>query len=301
MQEFRNYAESVVRYETMPVPPTTRRIAVFAPRNNNDLATQILHDQLATALVNGSGKMGPIGAEQKYKLDAYLGGNATKTTLHGILTGATRPALLFTGSHGMRFPCGHQLQVPTQGAILCQDWPGKGTPPAPEHYFCGADLSARAKIHGMVQFLMACFGGGCPVYDNFNRASGKPAQLAPKPMLARVPQALLGSEGGALAVLAHVDRAWCSSFRMGSRPQLQGFRDVISGIMRGKRLGEATDKMNVRWSVLSTELAEILRNGAPISPEELAEKWVVRDDARNFVLFGDPAVRLRTDEMPVLN
>ena len=47
---------------------------------------------------------------------------------------------------------------------------------------------------------------------------------------------------GALASLGHIDRAWASSFstsRVG--PQLQGFRDVMGRILRGDRLGQATE------------------------------------------------------------
>ena len=146
---------------------------------------------------------------------------------------------------------------------------------------------------------------GCPQFDNFNRLQeGAPKTIAPKPMMARLPQALLAHpDGGALAVLAHIDRAWAYSFRSGSQGQIQGFRDVVGRIMRGERLGMATDQFNIRWAALSTELSEVLdqmRVGLQVDPKKLANQWVARDDARNYVLFGDPAVRLRTEDMPAL-
>src|SRR5205823_5185221 len=161
------------------------------------------------------------------------------------------------------------------------------------------------KVHGMVHFPFACYGGGCPEFDNFNRvAEGEPKRIASKPMMGRLPQALLAHpDGGALAVLAHIDRAWAYSFRTGSQGQTQGFRDVLGRIMRGDRLGDATDQFNFRWAALSTDLSDLLeqnRKGKVVDPKQLANQWVARDDARNYVLFGDPAVQLRQKEMPPL-
>ena len=34
-----------------------------------------------------------------------------------------------------------------------------------------------------------------------------------------------------------------------------------------------------------------------VNDRELASRWVARDDARNYVALGDPAVRLRVEEM----
>jgi hypothetical protein len=81
--------------------------------------------------------------------------------------------------------------------------------------------------------------------------------------------------------------------------QVQGIRDVLERILSGNRIGHATDQFNVRWAALSTDLTESL--GATNVPNAvLANRWVARDDARNYVILGDPAIRLRVNDMPPL-
>jgi hypothetical protein len=302
--DFRQYADSVLRYEDLEQPPTSRQMAVFATRHEMDAATQLFADQVAKPAVNGSGDGRPFGERQKFKLQPFIGDAASRENLHRIFGGAMdngAPALLFSGSHGKAFKLDDPRQETSQGAILCSDWAGVGNKVEREHYFDASDLPASAKVHGMVHVLFACYGGGWPQLDNFDRMNGAPKTIAARPAMARLPQALLSHrEGAALAVLAHVERAWAWSFRSGGLPQIQGFRDVLGRIMLGKRLGDATDQFNMRWAALSTELAEDLdqmRLGKKIDDRKLASQWVARDDARNYVLLGDPAVQLRAKEM----
>ena len=107
---------------------------------------------------------------------------------------------------------------------------------------------------------------------------------------------------GALAVVAHIDRAWSYSFQVGrGAPQVQEFRDVMVRVMKGDRIGACTDQFNLRWAVLSAELADMLRQQqalpGQVSNAELGNRWVARDDARNYLTLGDPAVRLRIEDM----
>jgi len=189
-QEFRNYAESVIRYETMPKPPTSRQMAMFAPRH--DPATNLFHDQVAAPLLAGD-DLGPVGANEKFALRPFLGDAATKNNLHQIFNGSIDkgpPALLFTGGHGMQYGPDDPRQPEKQGALLCQDWPGQGGA-KPDFYFTGEELGASAKVHGLVHFMFACFGGGWPEFDDYSREAKRRTRIAPHQMLARLPQALL--------------------------------------------------------------------------------------------------------------
>ena len=302
-EEFRQYAASVVRYETMARPPTARQSAVFA--TCHDAATQLFTDQVALPLIHGA--RGQLGQRQKFSLQPFTGATATKDSLRHIYQGAIPhgpPALLFSGTHGVGFGPDDPRQASAQGAILCQDW-RPAAAAQDQHYFAAADLPADAKVHGMIHVLFACYAAGYPRHDNFNRRSLFPKEIASQPNIGRLPQALLSHpDGGALAVLGHVDRAWGFSFQSEQGgPQIQGFRDVLGRMLRGDRLGQATDQFNQRWATLSTELAETLHQmvlGRKVDPYTLANRWIARDDARNYLLLGDPAVCLRVKDMPEL-
>jgi hypothetical protein len=300
-QEYATYADSVVAYETGETVPLKKRSAIFAVKNDGDRATGLLHNQVAEPIVTGSGGVRPLANFKGFQLTPLLAENATKEKLSALLRGPDAPAFLFTGSHGVKFKIDNPAQREKQGALLCQDWPGFG-PAAPEHLFTAADLPADANVHGLIHFLFACYGGGCPREDNFGLTSRQPPkQLMTEPVVARLPQRLLTM--GALASLAHVDRAWAYSFQNSrSVAQVQEMRDVMVRILQGQRVGQATDSFNMRWAVLSAELQESqnLREAFDtqiVTNAILANRYIARNDARNYIILGDPAVQLRTSVM----
>jgi hypothetical protein len=306
--DFRSYADSVIAYETASAVPTSRQVALFSPEHEFDAATQLFNAQVSAPLQSGEGpRPAPLGTRQRFQLRAYRGADATKDALDSIVSGTIpggAPSILFSGGHGMEFDASDPLQAATQGALVCQDWPGFGAIDG-SHWYAASDVSSHAKVHGLIHVMFACYGGGCPSHDEFDRLGGTPRQLAERAFFSRLPQRLLSDPGGgALAVLAHIDRAWAYSFqapRGGS--QVQGFRDVLGRLMIGERIGQATDSFNLRWAALSTTLAEYQLDafrGADVPLRTLGRMWVARDDARNFVVLGDPAVRIRVEDLSEL-
>ena len=173
------------------------------------------------------------------------------------------------------------------------------------------DISSDARLLGMIAFLFACFGAGTPQHDDFaistelrQNFSGKMTGLeevdrkliAPRPFVARLPQRLLGHpKGGALAVVGHVDRAWGSSFLWEGAQQVTTFESALTKLLKGDRVGFATEDFNNRYAGLSTELTtriEDVKHREPVPPEELAGLWTANNDARSYIVLGDPAVRL---------
>ncbi len=305
--EYARYAESVVAYETAPVVKTSRQVALFATAHDFDRATQLFMSKVAEPLVEPGGPYGALGSKQKFALRQFLGNDATKRNFAKILEGEIDggiPALIVSGTHGMEFELGDARQSEAQGALVCQDWPGYGSIEA-TNWFAARDVPESARLAGVVHFGFACYSAGCPRDDNFARTEAGPRQIAKDPIVARFPQAMLAHPGGgALAFLGHVDRAWAYTFKSDrGKGQVQGIRDVLAGILSGDRIGHATDQFNVRWAALSTDLSEALQAAAQkngISHAVLANRWVARDDARNYIILGDPAVRLRVNDMPVV-
>ncbi len=254
-------------------------------------------------LARGDGSHPALGKTKGFTVTEFLGDNATRANLELILRGQApggRPSLLFTGSHGMAFDAADAAaQREGQGALLSQAWT-KGAAATPDQYLRAADLPSDTSVHGLMHFMFACYGGGCPARDTYQRdAGGKPVPLMADPIVARLPQRLLAK--GALAVLAHIDRAWAFSFENDrGQAQLQDFRSVLEMLLDGQRIGQATDGFNRRWSVLGSELQMAVEEqdatGA-VQPSSLANRLVARDDARNYVILGDPAARLRVEAM----
>ena len=296
LEEYAQYARSVVRAETEG-SATSRRMALFGARNPDDPATRTSAKYLVEPLAGELARPG-------WEVETYLAEEATKARLTELCTGEP-PALLFTASHGLRFAAGKSRQLPHQGALLCQDWPGpeawrKRIPE--DHYFAADDLGDDARLHGMIVFLFACFGAGTPRADSFADQDADTARvLAPYDLVSRLPQRLLGHpRGGALAVVGHVDRAWGFSFLWpGSGTQRATLLSTLLRLVDGLPIGWALEYFAQRYAELAAELAaerEELDLGKEVDAKWLSDLWIARNDARNYVLLGDPAVRLGTGQ-----
>ncbi|MGP0066718.1 MAG: hypothetical protein ACLQGP_24400 [Isosphaeraceae bacterium] len=310
--DYRRYVESVIRYETAGTPVHGREIVYWGTRNRADRATQLSADCLVKPLIEGDPTAvrpvdkQPISEVRGFRSRFHLGASATRANLLECLHGgdpSARPAFLFTASHGLGFPKGHEHQTAQQGALLCQDWPGVGTRPDPSHCLTAADLDDDARVHGLIAFLFACYGAGTPASDHFLADRSKAAvPIADSPFVAALPKRLLAHPGGgALAVIGHVERAWGYSIRpagLGSR--LLPFRNLIGKVLGGNPVGFATKDFGDRYANASTRLLNLISGTNPAAKprdSEMAALWVERNDAQNYILLGDPAVRLRVEAM----
>jgi hypothetical protein len=305
LDEYARYAHSVVEAEKKAEAEQwslPRRAAFFGPANEGDTATRLSADHLVKPLAEWTAATFP-----QWAVDHVLPEQALKTRLGDLLGGDQTPALLFTASHGAGLPYADDDQVRHQGALICQDWVRatwpKGQRIPADYFFSADDVGDDARLLGLIAFHFACFGAGTPRLDDFPFYDDSWDPWAPRPFVASLPRRLLGHpQGGALAVVGHVDRAWDTTFTSTyggvKLEQLQVFQSTLGRLLAGFPVGAAVEYFNDTYAALSTFLTDeihYLRQGKvpdPASVGQLAGLWTANNDARGYVIVGDPAVRL---------
>jgi hypothetical protein len=298
VEEYERYADAVVRAETQP-PKLPKRIGVFGTSNPDDQATRLSVERLLAPLVTSLRTN-----YTDWAVDVALGEQASKAAFGRFLGGDQTPALLLSATHGLGLRNGHPRQLQDNGAIVCSEWPGplSWRDSMPEtFYFSGDDLTDGARPHGMLAFLFACFGAGTPKMDGFTRQAFRaPAPIAPRSFLASLPQRLLAhANGGALAVVGHVDRAWSYSYAWtGTGKQVVTFESTLARLMGGHPIGSAMEYFGQRHAAIAADLVSALDSASDgeeeVAAVELARLWTANNDARSYVVVGDPAVRMVT-------
>ncbi len=302
IEEYAQYAASIVAAETAAgtaagaVSDKRRRAVFFGPSNPGDANTELSRNQLVEPLASRlRERAGPA-----WEVETAVGEDATKARLHRLLAGADRPDLLFTASHGLLLSSSNPRQLERQGALITQDWPRPtGRRLDSGCYLAAPDLDAEARLEPLISFHFACFSAGTPRWDDLDHLPvAERRRYAEEAFVARLPQRLLAHEqGGALAVVGHVDQSFSYSFLWDREPQLQTFEDCLLRLLRGHPVGWAMEPFGRRYAELVSDLFDLERQQElqpMLEPDPLlyADLWTATQDARGYVVLGDPAVRL---------
>lgn len=294
---YRKYAEAI-RLAEMEGVERPRKVSVFSVENDSTTSA------IGKTLVPSVQRLIDDGFPN-WEVEVVRRDEAVKSRLGSLLGGGKTPGLLLVSSHG-RNTLDESSRDLLQGALLCE--PGEGTRPEdlPVLYSAADLVEEPLDLNGLISCFFACNSAGTPVLDSFPHVGKGPEaalETAPKihagePLIARLPVELLSR--GALAVLGHIDRGWSTSFvwsfESGDIGTLYSFEDMLNQLLRGQRLGHAMRPLNRRYSQLASRLAQMLdqqRIGAQQDLTWLGFYWTAVNDARNFIILGDPAVYLR--------
>lgn len=300
-EPYATYVKHVLDYESAAIAPRPREVGFFAPVHGGDTPTKMAFRHFIQ----------PLSGPQEREEDAsphvlelvqatakvVTGADASRETLKQWLGGgASQPAVIWTAGHGMAFDATDPEQMALQGALLTGDWTGFNTMNR-AHYLAGSDLDAESDLRGMVAFLFACFGAGTPKIDSYPNVSGERREIAQRSFIAALPQAMMMR--GALGVIGHIDVAYGYSFkpRGVKSAQVGPYSNCLGHLLSSKCLGTATCDLSGRAATLGAQVADTLfSNKTPMTPSETVNMWCERNDARGYVLLGDPAIRLRFPE-----
>jgi len=248
----------------------------------------------------------PLAAElgatnPDWDVDLVAGDGASKPCLADRLWGQAAPDVLVAATHGLGLPHGHLCHREEQGALVCQEWPGPTRSASridDDFYLAAADVPETAQIKPRGMFSFACFSAGTPDTDDYVHLPGpRTHAIGSTPFVARLPQRLLAHPGGGLlAFVGHIDRAWTYSFMApGAGAQLDVFKSALRSVVDGVRVGHAMEYFGSRYAELSTALTAQLyaraNYGVGIAdPVSFAQMWTANNDARGYVVIGDPAI-----------
>lgn len=305
MEDLKTYINKIIHLEKAPSPIVSRDTIVFATNHGVDArgrfdATYFSHHYMAKPLADH------IRNQCGFNTHSIMADDATKVNLLEILR-KFKPALIFTASHGLAAPNESiELQKQLNGAICCHQI---DIEPIDQRLFTANDVPINEPfLEGSIFFQFACFGYGTPAESDFMHWFNNPTLNTKEDFIAALPKILLAHPRGPLAFIGHVDTAWLHGFDDPNNPhilerwhpRIAPFVKIINMLLAVQPIGLAMADMNKRYDLGNAQLTSIfdrLKRGKIQMTEDfqirLANAFIHRSDAQNYMVFGDPAVRLR--------
>jgi hypothetical protein len=293
------YVAKVIRNERDETEPVGKAAVFWAPSHGGEDPTTYSRWLLAAPLAER------VRDQLGYRVDEQFGREATAPALLTALSG-TRPALVFTASHGVaaEIALGADQQAAVNGQPIGQD----DEPLSPD------DLpgSSSPFVEGGLIFQFGCFGYGTPRTSGYTHWWPEiDAYAAPFEMVSALPKAAVAHPRGPLGYIGHADYAVLHAFTDASAPdsapssalapRMAGFRSSLDYALRARPLGVVLEGMGRQLGLLNQRLTQAwdrahADGGMPAVDAALVDTFIRRNDARYYFLLGDPAARPRIDD-----
>ncbi|HZM82566.1 MAG TPA: hypothetical protein VFC19_43170 [Candidatus Limnocylindrales bacterium] len=307
--ETSSYVDKVLRLEKAPDPAPAAHAVVFAPDYGPSDPTYYSRRFMAEPIAARVASNAPFSAT------LIAGPEATKDRLLDALTG-TSPALVYTASHGYEVPraLGLATQRRLNGAIACARIGSLDG-----MLLRGEDVPSDdvACAEGALFFQFACWGYGTPRRSTSDHwVGGGEDDNADEDFIAALATRLLAHPRGPVAFVGHLDTAWLHGFDDPTAPvpqlgqlyhrRLEPFMTAVDQALLSRfPAALALDDLTGRTALLSVSLANFFNNLRstgrtvddlnPTERQVLADSFIRRNDAMNFLLLGDPAARVRVE------
>lgn len=297
-QGFASYARHLVDFERRG-GNSEHSTAFFGAANPDDPASNFAAQMFLRPLFERMQR-----ENRNWKTDLTPPEAANKASLREIMERG-RLGLLVTTGQGVTFPPDHPRQRIHQGGIVCQDWPGpkawKNELP-PDFYFSGEDIHPQIDLSGMISFHLSDYSLGTPVRSDAQAVLFSDAPLlSNRPFIAGLPQELL-ARGRALAAVGLIDKFWNTAFpnlTLFAPDMLVVAESCLRRLLQGATLGVAMEVFRQRATELNSQfsmLREEAQFGKKVDSQEIVATWATMSTILNLAIFGDPAVRLISNE-----
>jgi hypothetical protein len=300
LDDLKQYIRKLIRVETEESPLVAKEVVLFAPDAGLPDPTYFSRMYMVQPLAQH------IQDELGFSTHMIIGDDATKRNLQADLN-TKNPALVYTASHGLiAIDEPAEIQKHYNGAICCQH---TGSLTA-ESLFAADDIPLdQPFLEGAIVFQFACFGYGTPAESDYAHwLDGVPKKYTEADFIAALPKSLLAHPRGPIAFIGHLDTAFLHGFADAADPmildrwhtRIAPFKKAVGQLLGVQPSGLAMEDMNKRYSIcnaLITNTYDRQRRGKLTWTEDLRERfldyWITRGDAQNYLIFGDPAARLR--------
>ncbi|RKH55308.1 hypothetical protein D7V93_23265 [Corallococcus llansteffanensis] len=300
------YCSKVLKWESSPYQGQVRPRALLYTSKDGTSATDLAYDVLMGPSFETLQARQPKDfpeAELQEIIDEK--GASTQQWLSNV--SQSEPRVMLTLSHGLGPGWKtREQQRRLQGAFVLPD----------KSLLTGEELVSRPFLPGGIWLFLACYGAGTPGRSSYAPwlqqlrdvdrdaarvlEEGMPGEGA-LPFVAALPQAVLSNPSGPLAVIGHMDLAWVSTFSDQGRLAHSRFLGILRALLQGRRVGNAlhtllrihSESLVELTALLNQdELARAMGRTSSVDLKVKARLWLLCQDLVNYVLLGDPAVRV---------